>query len=215
MRIRKLPVFVLIVFLMLISFHAAGQKHVDMELAEIENKELFSGSFFRGGLGFARASYNYHDLYEDLVVGPVNFSVELGKRMNRKFGAYFSLSGNSTLKEVEVGLNDILTQWVLAGLNLGGLHYIKGGNSYFAAEIGMGLGLIETTNLATANTYGLGATFKYGYDRHIASKFFMGVQAFISYAYTWDPDQTSLSSGKNLTANAFLYGININFKIGK
>ena len=215
MLIRNLSTFVFIVFMLLISPASKGQKQVDMDMAEVSNDGLYKGNFFRAGIGLARASYNYRTVYEDIVVSPVNFNVELGKRMNRKFGAYFALSGNVVLNDVEVGLNDLLEKWAHGGTQLGGLYYIRGGSSYFAAELGMGIGLLETTNLVQRNTYGVGTALKYGYDRHIAANLFLGIQAFISFAHTWDPDQIDVQTTKQLTANSFVYGVNLNIKIGK
>jgi hypothetical protein len=43
-------------------------------------------------------------------------------------------------KNYSLGLSDELEQWTQTGLHLGGLYYIKGGNSYFAPELGLASG---------------------------------------------------------------------------
>lgn len=214
MLIRNFPFRVLLAASLFVSPAALGQKKVDLNQAEQENKELFKGGYFRGGVGVSRASYNYGSLFEDLNLSPLSFTMEYGTRINRNFGTYFGLSGNVLLKPVSVGLSDRLDQWTHASLHLGGLYYVKGGNSYFAPELGLGIAMLETSNLSE-NTLGISGTLKYGYDRHIAGRFFVGVQAFFSYANCWHQEDIDPSTGKKLASQTLLYGVNLTFKVGK
>jgi hypothetical protein len=215
MLIRNFSFRVLFSLLIIISAGAFGQQKVDLAKAEQENKGLFSGGYFRGGVGFSKAIHNYGSIYEELNLSPLNFTMECGTRINRSFGAYFGLSGNLLLKSVSVGLSDDLEQWSQIGLHVGGLYYIKGGNSYFAPELGLGIGMIETTLLGDENTMGVSGTLKYGYDRHITGRLFLGVQAFFSYANCWHQEYIDPATGETLTATTLMYGVVLTFKIGK
>jgi hypothetical protein len=215
MLIRNFFFRVLLATFILITPAALGQRKVDLNRAEQENKELFKGGYFRGGVGVSRANFNYGSVYEDLNLSPLTFTMEYGTRINRNFGTYFGLSGNVLLKPISLGIYDNLDQWTHVSLHLGGLYYIKGGNSYFAPEVGLGIGMIETTNLSSENTMGISGTLKYGYDRHVAGRFFVGVQAFFSYANCWHPDYIDPGTGNKLTSSTLLYGVNLTFKIGK
>jgi len=214
MLIRKFSFRVLLAASIFISPAALGQKKVDLSKAEQENKELFKGGYFRGGVGVSRASYNYGSLYEDLNLSPLSFTMEYGTRINRNFGTYFGLTANLLLKPVSVGLSDNLDQWTHASLHLGGLYYVKGGNSYFAPELGLGIGMLETSNLSE-NTLGVSGTIKYGYDRHLAGRFFVGVQAFFSYANCWHQEDIDPVTGNKLSSQTLLYGVHLTFKVGK
>ncbi len=197
----------------LFSLPLAGQQKVDLDKAEAENKNLFTGSFFRLGVGFSRANFNFSTTFDGQIVNPLNFNMEFGKRMNRNFGAYFAITGNVMLQPISIGLYDQMTQWSHTGMYLGGLFYVRGGNSYFAPEIGLGIITFEYDLGGygyDVYTYGPGATLKYGYDRHIAGRVFVGVQAYISYAYTWDTEASIPT-----TANSFIYGAALNLKFGK
>jgi hypothetical protein len=141
--------------------------------------------------------------------------MEYGTRINRNFGTYFGLTGNVLLKPVSLGISDNLDQWTHASLHLGGLYYVGGGNSYFAPELGLGIGMIETSNLSGESTLGINATLKYGYDRHITGRFFVGVQAFFTYANCWHQEDIDPATGNKLASRTLLYGVNLTFKVGK
>ncbi len=218
MLIRNFTAWVILIFLSLLTIPAHGQKKVDLDQAESENPDLFSGSYFRAGIGFARANYNYHTTYKDVVISPVSLNLQLGKRMNRKLGAYFGFTGNMELSEREVGLADRLQYWINASMHLGGNYYILGGNTYFGAEAGVGLGHLRISASgvnSTLRTYGMSSALKYGYDWHLAASFFTGLQLFISYARMWDPERSVVQTGKHYTSNSLLYGATLNIKVGK
>jgi len=213
MQIKNYLSAAIILLLVLFVLPLTGQQKVDLDRAQAENKNLFSGSFFRGGVGFSRASFSFANTFDGQIVNPLNFNMEFGKRMNRKFGLYFAITGNVMLQPISIGLEDQMTQWSHAGMHLGGLFYIRGGNSYFAPEIGLGIITFEydlDDSDGDFYTYGLGSTLKYGYDRHIAGKVFVGGQVYISYAYTWDTDASVPT-----TASSFIYGAALNLKFGK
>ena len=211
MRPRNYYSVVFVILLNLFSLLVSAQKQVDLDAVQMKNKDLYSGGFFRGGVGFARSSFNYGTTYEGVVINPLNVNFDFGKRMSRNFGAYFAMNGNVMLRDISLGLTDRLLQWSHAGLHLGVLIYVRGGNSYFAPEVGLDIIFVEdNTAQSNINTLGPGATLKYGYDRHISGKFFVGGQFFISYAYTWDPDTDTPT-----VANSFLYGAALYIKIGK
>ena len=215
MFIRKFSYRVLPVLMIFMFSEAMAQQKVDLKKAEQNDQSLFSGPYFRGGVGFTRATYHYGSVYTDLNLSPLNFYLEYGKRMSRNFGTYFGMSANVLLKPVSLGLSDQLDQWTQASLHFGGLYYIKGGNSYFAPEVGLGIGMLETTQLSSENTLGIAATIKYGYDRHITGNFFLGLQAFLSYAHGWHQEDIDPSTGNTLSSGALMYGVALSFKFGK
>jgi len=68
------------------------------------------------------------------------------------------------------GIPTTLQQWTQSSINLGGLIYLKGGNSYFAPEVGVSVGLIETSEMYEEGNLGVHSALKYGYDWHILQK---------------------------------------------
>jgi hypothetical protein len=217
MRIRNFPFRgFYILSILLCSTGALAQQKVDLDKAQQENKGLFSGGYFRGGVGISRATYSYGSVYEGLNLSPLSFHLEYGKRINRNFGTYFGMAVNALIqKNYSLGLSDVLEQWTQTGLHLGGLYYIKGGNSYFAPELGVGFGMIETTVMGDESTLGISGTLKYGYDRHIAGKFFLGVQAFFSYAHGWHQEDTDPATGTTLQSSCLTYGAAFTVKFGQ
>ena len=214
MLIRNFSWIVIILFFIVNSTDIAGQQTVDLEQAEANNPNLFSGGFIRAGVGFSRANFNYGTTFDGIVLNPLHFNMDFGKRMNRKYGVYFSLNGNLLVGgEKMIGL-DRMDQWAHAGLHLGGIFYFRG-NSYFSPEAGLGILTFEYSEYQVAGTpypycLGINSALKYGYDRHIAGSVFVGGQFFISYGYTWETDT-------NVPANAtsFHYGAALNLKFGK
>ncbi|MCK4745514.1 MAG: hypothetical protein KAT15_00685 [Bacteroidales bacterium] len=212
MLIRNSSPIVFFLFLNLVTISVAGQQQVDLDQAEIDNPDLFTGGFIRTGVGFTRSNFTYGTTFDGIVLNPLYISMDFGKRMNRNFGAYFSIDGNVLIKEKSLGFDEI-KQWAHAALHVGGLFYFRG-NSYFAPEIGLDILTFEYTEYQVAGTpnpycLGLGSTLKYGYDRHITGKVFVGGQFFISYGYTWETD-TSVPAN----ATSFLYGAALNLKFG-
>ncbi|MCK4879341.1 MAG: hypothetical protein KAS82_01735, partial [Bacteroidales bacterium] len=88
MRIRKFSSNVLILVFTLLSVTAVGQKQVDLNALEEENPGLFSGRYFRGGVGFSGASHTFGTLYEGISVNPFNLNLEFGTRIKRTYGIY-------------------------------------------------------------------------------------------------------------------------------
>ena len=137
--------------------------------------------------------------------------------MNRNFGAYFSFTGNFLLKERSLGYQQI-NQWSQGNLQLGGLYYFTGGNSFFALEAGMGLLIFEYSESQVVNPEkplcaGPSASLRYGYERHITGRFFLGGQIFISYLHSW---QTGVPEGSEPpAAGTFTYGVALSVKLGK
>jgi hypothetical protein len=194
-----------------------GQQKVDLDRALTDNPELYSGSFSRIGIGFSRSNFNYGSRLDGLVLNPLHMSIDLGKRMNRNFGAYFTIAGEVLVKEKLFGV-DLLNQWIQGGMRLGGIIYIMGGNSYFAPEVGLDLLTFtyeeyRITNPETPFCAGLGSSLKYGYDIHLSGKLFLGGQLYISYAYCWETGTPASIPAP--TANSFVYGAALNLKIGK
>jgi hypothetical protein len=56
MLIRNLPFRGFLILFIFCSLGAAGQQKVDLDKAQQENKGLFSGGYFRGGVGISRAN---------------------------------------------------------------------------------------------------------------------------------------------------------------
>jgi hypothetical protein len=201
----------------LITQPASCQKQIDMDRVMQENPDLYKGTFTRLGVGFSRSSFNYGEVFKGIVLNPLHFNIDFGKRINRKYGAYFTISGDVLLKEVQEGF-DWINQWAQAGMYLGGIFYILGGNSYVAPEVGLGIFNFEYTEYQVTGSFdvyslGIGSMLKYGYERHLAGKVFLGVQAYLSYAYTWETDTADAIEPP--TATSFTYGAAINFKFGK
>ena len=91
MLVRKIAPKVLFLVFILISLEATAQKQVDLNALEQENPGLFSGRYFRGGVGIARASQNYGSTFTDIALSPLNLNFEFGSRINRIYGVYFGL----------------------------------------------------------------------------------------------------------------------------
>ncbi|MCD4711262.1 MAG: hypothetical protein K8R52_10470 [Bacteroidales bacterium] len=220
MLIRRIFSNVLILVLTLLSVTAIGQKQVDLNALEEENPGLFSGRYFRGGIGISGASHSFGTFYEGISVSPFNVNLEFGTRIKRTYGIYFGICINMMLKETAIGsgytgIPTDLQQWTQSSINLGGLLYLKGGNSYFAPEAGVGVGLIETTEMYEEGSLGIHTALKYGYDWHILEKFYIGAQAYIGYDHCWhDDDGIDPGTGEVLIANTFMYGVNLTIKIG-
>jgi hypothetical protein len=217
MKIRNSPFLVLCFQFIAVTFSASGQQQVDMDRVIGDNPDLFTGSFTRIGVGFSRSNFNYATTIDGVVLNPLHFNLDLGKRINRKFGAYFTICGDILLKEKQMGF-DWINQWSQAGMYLGGLFYLRGGNSYFAPEVGLGIHTFEYSEYQVSgseNPYliGIGSMLKYGYDRHLSGKFYIGGQFYISYAYTWETDVADAVNAP--TANSFIYGVAISLKFGK
>lgn len=221
MLLRKLFPKVLFLALTLISLSAMGQTQVDIDALEEENPGLFSGRYFRGGVGFSGASQDFGSVYEGISVNPFNVNLEFGTRIKRKYGIYFGMCFNIMLNETSygtgyTGIQTSIETWSQSSINLGGLFYMKGGNSYFAPELGVGIGNIETTEMYEEGSLGIHSALKYGYDWHILNKFYIGAQAYIAYDYCWhDDDGIDPETGEVLTVNTFMYGVNLTIKLGK
>lgn len=214
MHIRKLYFFVLI-FLLTVS--AFAQQKVDLDKAMAENPNLYTGRFTRIGIGFSGASFSYGDIYDGLSLSPLRVHLDFGKRMNRNYGLYFSMAGDVLLKEVHTGY-DILYSWVQIGMHVGGLIYIKGGRSYIAPELGLGLIPFDYYDSWTGYdeqpyTVGLGTSLKYGYDRHISGNVSLGGQLYITYNHTWETDVPE--GFEAYIGTCFIYGVSFNLKFGK
>ena len=204
------------VFLFLIIFTsitAFGQKQVDLNALENENPGLFSGRYFRGGVGIARASQNYGSTFTGIAVSPLNLNLEFGTRIKRTFGFYFGICANVMLKETyTAGLN--LVSWSQSSLNLGGLYYLKGGNSYIAPEVGVAVGVIEDI-YALEDNVGVHTALKYGYDWHLLEKFYLGAQAFIAYDHCkHSDDYIDVGTGEVLISSTVMFGVNLTVKLG-
>jgi hypothetical protein len=220
MLLRKSFPKVLILVFTLISLNAIGQKQVDLDALEEENPGLFSGKYFRGGIGIASANQDFGTIYSDISVTPLQVNMEFGTRIKRKYGIYFGMNLNIMLNETYYGVgytgaNTTIETWFQNSLNIGGLFYLKGGNSYFAPEVGFGVGTIETSEFYKEETIGVHTALKYGYDWHILDKFYLGAQAFISYDNCKHVDELTDSYGDIIVASTFMYGMNLTFKIGK
>jgi len=216
-HIRSSLALVLTISLLVIPHAATSQKQVDMESALRENPELYTGSYTRIGVGFSRSSFKYSTVFDGVVINPLHFNIDFGKRINRQFGTYFTISGDIMLNEKQLGFDDI-NQWAQAGMYLGGIFYVLGGNSYFSPEVGLGILNFEYTQYQVAGSsdvysMGIGSMLKYGYDRHLTGRLYIGLQAYLSYAYTWETDATE--GVDTPTASSFLYGAAINFRLGK
>lgn len=213
MIVRKIASKVLFLVFILISFEATAQKQVDLNALEQENPGLFSGRYFRGGVGVARASQNYGSTFTGISLSPLSLNFEFGSRITRKYGIYFGMCFNMMLKETYSG-GLYLDLWSQNSLNLGGLYYLKGGNSYISPEIGFGYGFIED-NYASAGHLGVHTALKYGYDWHILEKFYLGAQAFVSYDHCKDQDDLiDIGTGEVLVASTMIFGINLTLKFG-
>lgn len=188
-----------------------------MENAMRENPELYSGSYTRIGVGFSRSSFKYSDVFSGVVINPLHFNIDFGKRINRRFGTYFTITGDIMLNEKPLGF-DYISQWAQAGMHLGGIFYVLGGNSYFSPEVGLGIlnfnyTLYQVAGSTDVYSLGIGSMLKYGYDRHLTGRLYIGLQAYISYAYTWETDSGDAAVAP--TASSFLYGAAISLRLGK
>ena len=211
--IRNLSRIVPILLFACLTTELTGQKQVDLDRMEAEDKNLFAGGFSRVGIGFSRSNFSYGTTVEGVVLNPLYFNLDFGKRMNRRFGVYFGLDGNVQVKEKAFGFDRMKT-FAHAGLKVGGLFYFRG-NSYFAPEFGLGIINMEYEKYGVPGTIdpyclGINPTLKYGYDRNIAGQVFVGGQMFLSYAYTWETETTT-----PITATSFVYGVAVSFKFGK
>jgi hypothetical protein len=217
-RHRKFPwSFPLFLVLFLGTVSAAAQQQVDMEKVLRENPTLYKGSYTRFGVGFSRSTFRYDYSFDGMILNPLHLNIDFGKRFNRKYGAYFTIAGDVLLREQSTGF-DRINQWAQAGLHLGGLFYILGGNSYIAPEAGLGVHNLEYTLYQdgwTSDAYcaGIGTALRYGYDRHLTGKLYLGAQFFVSYTYTWETDAAGALEVP--TASSFLYGAELNLKFGK
>ena len=194
-----------------------GQKQIDMDRVIQENPDLYRGSFTRIGVGFSRSSFKYTPLFDGVILNPLHFNIDFGKRVNQRYGTYFTISGDILLKEIQQGY-DWINQWAQAGMYVGGIFYILGGSSYISPEVGLGIHTFEYSEYlvsGSTNVYalGIGSMLKYGYERHLTGKLFLGVQAYLSYAYTWETD--AADAVEPPTVSSFMYGAAINFKLGK
>jgi hypothetical protein len=217
MYIRSTFALVLALSALFVSHSANGQKQVDMERALRENPELYTGSYTRLGVGFSRSSFKYSTVFDGVVINPLHFNIDFGKRINRKFGTYFTISGDIMLNEKQLGFDDI-NQWAQAGMSLGGIFYVLGGNSYFSPEVGLGILNFEYTQYQVTGSndvYSMGiiSMLKYGYDRNLTGRLYIGLQAYLSYAHTWETDAGETAEAP--TASSFVYGAAINFRLGK
>ena len=221
MSIRKFSSNVFFLVFTFLSVNAFSQKQVDLNALEEENPGLFSGGYFRGGVGVSRASHNFGTLYERVPLTPFNLNLEFGTRIKRTYGLYLGLCFNVLLNEISIGtgytgLPTTLQQWTQSSINLGGLFYLRGGNSYLAPELGVSVGLIETSEMYEEANLGLHSAIKYGYDWHILQKFYLGAQAFIAFDNCWHAEQgIDPGTGEVLLANTLMYGVNLTIKIGK
>lgn len=220
MLIRKIISKVFLLSLIFISAAAMGQKQVDLNALEDENPKLFSGRYFRGGVGIARATQDFGTVYDGISLTPLQVNLEFGTRIKRKYGIYFGMYLNTMLNETYygigyTGISTNIEAWIQSSLNLGGLFYLKGGNSYFAPEVGVAVGSIETTEFYEQGTIGIHTALKYGYDWHILSKFYLGAQAYVSYDNCKHDEQSTDDTGDVLVSNTFMYGVNLTIKLGK
>lgn len=214
MHIRKLLLFV---FIFTWTLATNAQKKVDLNKAMAENPNLYVGGFTRIGIGFSGANFSYGDLFDGLSLSPLRFQLDLGKRMSRNYGIYFSMTGDVLLREVYSGYN-LLNSWAQIGMHIGALFYIKGGRSYIAPEAGLGLNTFDYYDSYSGydeQPYcaGIGTSLKYGYDRHISGNISLGGQLYITYNHTWETD---VPEGFDAyIANCFIYGASFNLKFGK
>jgi len=214
MYIRKLLFFVLISTL---TLPALAQQKVDLDKALAENPNMYVGGFTRVGIGFSGASFNYGPVFEDLSLSPLRFHLDFGKRMSRSYGIYFSMAGDILLKEVYYGY-DLLNNWTQIGMHIGGLFYIKGGRSYIAPEVGLGIIVFDFEDSYTGYNeqpycMGVGTSLKYGYDRHISGNVSLGGQLYITYNHTTQSDGPEEYDA--FKATSFIYGASFNLKFGK
>jgi len=214
MFIRKLYVFV---FISLFTLSTFAQQKVDLDEAMAENPNMFTGGFTRVGIGFSGASFSYGDIFEGLSLSPLRFHLDFGKRMNRAYGVYFSMTGDVLLKEVYSGYDQV-TSWAQIGMHLGGLFYIKGGRSYLAPEAGLGIIAMDYYDAYTGweeqpYCVGLGTSLKYGYDRHISGNVSLGGQLYITYTHAWETDAPE--GFEAYIGSCFMYGASFNLKFGK
>lgn len=217
MLIRNYARGVLFISLILVSRFTAGQQTVDLEKAARDNPSLFSGNFSRVAIGLSRSTFHYGPLFDGFILSPLHLNLDLGKRMNRKFGAYFSLTGDFLLNAPSLGIHRI-NRWTRGQLQLGGLYYFTGGNSFFAAEAGAGLLSFEYAESRIVNPdkplcAGPVVCLRYGYERHMTGRFFLGGQIFTSYYYGRETGVPEGSEPK--TASSFTYGAALSLKLGK
>ena len=214
MFIRIISLFVLIT---LLTLPAMGQQKVDLDAAMADNPELYTGGFSRVGIGFSAASFSYGDIFDGLSLSPLRVHLDFGKRMSRSYGIYFTMTGDFLLNEVQYGYEEIYN-WTQIGMYIGGLFYLKGGRSYIAPEIGLGIIVFEYYDSYSGyteqpGTMGLGGSLKYGYDRHISGKVSVGGQLYITYNST---NETDPPSGYDpYKGKCFIYGASFNLKFGK
>ena len=220
MLIRKIFPKVFLLFFIFLSTAAVAQKQVDLNALEDENPRLFSGKYFRGGVGIARAAQDFGTVYEGISLTPLQVNLEFGTRIKRTYGIYFGMYLNTMLNETYYGLgytgiNTTIEAWIQSSLNLGGLFYLKGGNSYIAPEVGLAVGNIETTEFYPVGTIGVHTALKYGYDWHILNKFYLGAQAYISYDNCKHDEDYTDDTGEVLVSTTLMYGVNLTIKLGK
>ena len=216
MFLRNLFSFVIPIFLSLFTISAYGQKKVDIDKMLAENPELFTGRFTRIGIGFSSSNFSYGTSIDGMSVSPLRFHLDLGKRINRNYGTYFTITTDFLLKEISTGF-DQLNSWMQLGMHLGGLFYIKGGRSYIAPEVGLGMISFDYDDYNVGNiaplSAGIGSSLKYGYDRHLTGNTFIGGQLYITYTHAWD---TEAPDGADAPiASSFMYGVSFNVKFGK
>lgn len=214
MSIHRISLFVLI---SLFTLPALGQQKVDLQQAAADNPNLYTGAFSRFGIGFSGASFSYGDIFDGLSLSPLRFHLDFGKRMSRSYGIYFTITGDVLLNEVYSG-NQLMNSWAQVGMNIGGLFYIKGGRSYIAPEIGLGIiafDYFDSYLVYTEQPYtmGIGGSLKYGYDRHISGKVSLGGQLYLTYNSTKEIDPPS--GYDPYKGKSFIYGASFNLKFGK
>jgi len=214
MYIRKLSLFVLVCFF---TLPALAQQKVDLDQALAENPNLYTGGFTRVGIGFSGVNFSYGPIIEGVSMAPLRFHLDFGKRMNRNYGIYFTMTGDVLLRDVVYGDN-FIDSWAQVGMHLGGLIYIKGGRSYIAPEAGLGIITFDYIDYQTGFSeqpycVGLGTSLKYGYDRHISGKVSLGGQLYITYTHTWETDVHE--DYEAYIGSSFIYGASFNLKFGK
>lgn len=214
MYIRKQSLFVLMFFC---TFSALAQQKVDLDKALADNPNMYTGGFTRVGIGITGASFSYGDIFDGEPLSTLRFHLDFGKRMKRTYGIYFSITGDVTLKEVYTYYEQIYS-WAQVGMHLGGMYYIKGGRSYIAGEIGLGINTFDYYDSYTGYDeqpycLGLGTSLKYGYDRHISGKVSIGGQLYITYNHTKETDPPE--GFEAYIASCFMYGVSFNLKFGK
>ena len=216
MLLRNPIAIVFSIFLLLTTLSVSGQQQVDMDKAMADNPGLYTGRFTRIGVGFTSSSFSYGTGIENMSLSPLRLHLDFGKRVNKNYGTYFTITTDLLLKEVYTGSN-LLNSWGQVGMHVGGIFFIKGGRSYIAPELGMGIIVFDYESYSGEEinpaTVGIGTSLKYGYDRHITGNMFLGGQLYISYTHTWDPDVPD--DAESVIGKSFIYGASFNMKFGK